>query len=154
MFCHCVPFHPNEEGGTHFHSLSPALEGFASLLIHSILNRCFAMSWTVTRPGSSLTPHLDPQRPPRPSVTTSQVLWAGKFQSPWLGVQEISSRLRVAAKRCIGPLMHHHHPVRHQHQDWLSINLIRSCPTTLSFWWRYQIQIELHVKENFRWTSS
>ena len=94
-----------EEGGTHFHSLSPALArepGFASLLIHSILNRCFAMSWTVTRPGSSLTPHLDPQRPPQPSVTTSQVLWAGKFQSPWLTVQEISSRLRVAAKRCMG----------------------------------------------------
>ena len=35
-----------EEGGTHFHSLSPALAGvrFTSLLIHSILNRCFAMS--------------------------------------------------------------------------------------------------------------
>ena len=32
----------------------------------SILNRCFAMSWTVTRPGSSLTPHLESQRPPKP----------------------------------------------------------------------------------------
>ena len=72
--------------------------------LHSLdPQQMFCGPWTVTRPGSSLTPHLDPQRPPWWSVTTSQVLWGGKFQSPWLRVQEIWSRLCGAAR----PIHHH-----------------------------------------------
>ena len=95
-------FVPAQWGRGNPFSLIVASFGFT---FHSLLDpqQMFcASSWTVTRPGSSLTPHLEPQRLAWPSVTTSQVLWAGKFQSPWLRVQEIWSRLCVAAKRCTG----------------------------------------------------
>ena len=146
MFCHCVSFQPNEEGGTHFHSLSPAL---ASLFIHWILNRCFAVSWTVTRPGSSLTPHLEPQRPAWPSVTTSQVLWPRKVSialapRPRDQLTTVCGGQAVHWLSCIilPWVTSSQHLSRLQH--WLSINLI-SCPALLSR--RYQTQIELPSKK-------
>ena len=82
----------------------------------SILNRCFAMSWTVTRPGSSLTPHLEPQRPAWPSVTTSQVLWPRKV-SIALAPRPRDQLTTVCGGQALhwpSPPMHHHHPLGNQ----------------------------------------
>ena len=105
-----------------------------------------AVSWTVTRPGSSLTPHLDPQRPPWPSVTTSQVLWAGKFQSPWLRVQEIWSRLCVAAKHWLSCIIGSR-VTSSQH-----LNLI-SCPASNPFNKEISDPDWITLKENVRWSK-